>query len=96
MLRRLIIFLIRKKLGVKKNQYFRFTNQKSDDIYHFSSECLIKHVYGIAERSDVSLNWLLSEDCKVHSLTDDEELAYWDDVTTKRFFDKFRKEVMSK
>ena len=41
-MRRLIMFLIRKKLGVKKYEYFQFTNQKSDDIYYIDSMNLMK------------------------------------------------------
>lgn len=44
MLRRLIIFLIRKKLGLKKRECFRFTNQKTRDIYQFNDTHLMKLV----------------------------------------------------
>lgn len=70
MLARLIVFLIRLKLGVKKLERFRFENQKSkSDVYYFGDNCLIKAKqgkYGIdIELSGVSLNWLLNEDCKI-------------------------------
>lgn len=41
-MRRLIMFLIRRKLGVKKFEYFMFANQKSDDIYYIDSLNLMK------------------------------------------------------
>lgn len=73
MLNRLIIFLIRRKLGVKKYQLFRFTNQKTADKYYFGATALVKEVYnddcGIGlETSNVSLNWLLSEECEIECL----------------------------
>lgn len=70
MLNRLIIFLIRRKLGVKKYQLFRFTNQKTNDIYYFSDRQLIKFVgdFEDIQRSGVSLNWLLDKDCEIECL----------------------------
>ena len=75
MLNRLIIFLIRRKLGVKKDQTFRFTNQKTDDIYYFDDTSLIKTVFNDEElsirweKSGVSLNWLLDKDCEIECLS---------------------------
>ena len=73
MYKRLIIFLIRRKLGVKKWQGFRFKNQKSEDIYCFDGLRLIKvtpdptvKVWGAREKeSTVSLNWLLNDKCEI-------------------------------
>lgn len=42
MIHRLIMFLIRRKLKVKKYEYFMFANQKSDDIYYIDSMNLMK------------------------------------------------------
>lgn len=71
-MKRLIIFLIRKKLGIKKYTQFRFTNQKTRDIYYFMDSELIKIEYsnraksfGKHRPSGVSLNWLLSDECKI-------------------------------
>lgn len=63
----LIIFLIRKRLGVKNEQPFRFDNQKSDsDFYVFIGTILVKYVMGKYPRlAHVSLNWLLDDECKV-------------------------------
>ena len=63
---RLILFLFRKKFGLKKYQKFEFANQKSKDLYFFDSYNLYKITYhGIMEYSSVSLNWLLDDDCKI-------------------------------
>ena len=68
---RLILFLIRKKLHLKKYQRFRFNNQKSRyDSYYFTSSNILKidEKKGIID-SNVSLNWLLNDDCIIHKLS---------------------------
>lgn len=73
-MKRLIIFLVRKRLGLKKFETFRFDNQKSNtDMYHFTEDEVIKRYVDnkgrvISEPSSVSLNWLLDENCKVIKL----------------------------
>lgn len=64
-MRRLIIFLIRKKLRLRKYQRFRFQNQRSaTESYFFTNEHVMKTLTdGGIVRSSVSLNWLLSSDC---------------------------------
>ena len=77
-MKRLITFLVRKRLGLKKYQYFRFTNQKTDDIYYFTETALVKKQlkYVNSDRivvtllSGVSLNWLLNKDCKIRKVGD--------------------------
>lgn len=69
-MRRLVIFLIRKRLGLKKNEHFRFTNQKSEAAYFFTDYNLMKIEYGYIFLSKVSINWLLDEECKVTKLKD--------------------------
>lgn len=66
-MRRLIVFLIRKKLRLRKYQRFRFENQKSPtDCYFFTGKHLMKQTAGgYWHGSRVSLNWLLSDDCKI-------------------------------
>lgn len=64
-MRRLIIFLIRKKLGLKEYSDFRFANQKSEAVYYFNERELVKIEYGLITPSNVSLNWLLSDECKI-------------------------------
>ena len=66
MIRRLIIFLVRVKLGVKKYEVFRFSNQKSkEDYYCFTDAELLKTEKGIIRPSSVSLNWLLNDKCQI-------------------------------
>lgn len=71
MITRLIIFLIRIKLGLRKYEKFQFTNQKSDyDKYYFTSTCIKKieydkHARSYIRESSVSLNWLLNDNCEI-------------------------------
>lgn len=69
---RLIVFLIRKKFGLKKYEAFRFLNQKSYDIYFFDDCSLQKIIggYGAYKLSRVSLNFLLSNECHINKLED--------------------------
>lgn len=72
-MRRLIIYLVRKRLGLKKFQNFRFANQKDNSVYYFTNYGLRKvetvgegeNSYTRSMRSRVSLNWILDDDCKV-------------------------------
>ena len=67
MTKRLIIFLIRMRLGVGLYQKFRFVNQKTRDVYYFTEEKLMK-ITGIEKwevSSSVSLNWLLDPRCEI-------------------------------
>lgn len=64
-MRKFIIFLISRKLGVKRYQEFQFTNQKSNDIYYFTEINLMKKTNcGYTVPSRVSLNWIMDKDCK--------------------------------
>lgn len=70
MIERLIVFLIRYRLKLKKGQRFRFKNQKTENVYYFTEDKLIKipedkRTVSRAEKSLVSLNWLLSDECEV-------------------------------
>lgn len=74
MLEKLIVFLIRRKLGVRKCELFRFSNQKTRDLYYFTEDRLLKIEYkqpggyltdGTLKNSGVPLNWLLDKECKV-------------------------------
>lgn len=64
-MKRLIIFLIRKRLGLKKNETFQFVNQKSDAVYYFTGTKVMKLWFGVTEPSRVSLNWLLDDECEI-------------------------------
>lgn len=63
--KRLIIFLVRKRLGLKKYQHFTFDNQKSNATYFFCDICVMKDTGKTLQPSSVSLNWLLSDNCKI-------------------------------
>lgn len=77
-MKRLIIFLVRMRLGLKTYEMFQFSNQKTDDIYYFTGTVLMKkvlHTYSDCtiwsdEFSGVSLNWLLNKDCKIRKVGD--------------------------
>lgn len=64
-MKRLILFLVRKRLGLKKNQVFKFNNQKTTSQYWFTSTALMKYEYGWLRKSTVSLNWLLDDNCAI-------------------------------
>lgn len=67
-MRRTVVFLIRKKLGLKKYEKFRFTNQKSNAVYYFTEDTVMKEWYGSTTLSGVSLNWLLDDDCTIEKV----------------------------
>lgn len=62
---RLVIFLIRLKLHVRKGERFQFDNQKTDSVYWFTESSLMKMEHGHRYEASVSLNWLLNSDCKI-------------------------------
>lgn len=69
-MKRLIIFLIRRRLGLRKGERFRFVNQKNDNIYYFTATRLAKIPEDAGwvsrrEKSLVSLNWLLDDRCEI-------------------------------
>ena len=74
-MKRLIIFLVRKKLGLKKGEYFRFANQLNPyNTYYFTDDAVMKH-FGRWKGSDdvkssVSLNWLLDDECEIVKVED--------------------------
>lgn len=76
MINRLILFLVRRKLHLRKNQRFRFKNQKSStDCYYFGDTHIFKtQMIGFVGfdnfipsiiLSNVSLNYLISDECEV-------------------------------
>ena len=63
---KLILFLIRIKLGVKKNQDFKFKNQKhTSDYYYISDTAIYKVSKGKVNKSNVSVNWMLDQRCEL-------------------------------
>jgi hypothetical protein len=66
--RRFVIFLIRKKLGLKKYENFKFVNQKSDAVYYFTESAVMKRWHGQTVLSGVSVNWLLDDECVIEKV----------------------------
>lgn len=80
-MRKLIVYLVRKHLGLKKYQYFRFSNQKSKTVYWFGERQILRMEKKsgsnqVITLSDVSLNWLLDERCQVQPLSNEEAEDY--------------------
>lgn len=65
MRRKIVIFLIRKKLGLKKYEKFRFVGQKTDAVYYFTDDNVMKLWRNQTMLSGVSVNWLLDNDCVI-------------------------------
>lgn len=76
-LNRLIVFLVRLKLHLKKGQKFQFDNQKTDSVYWFTEGTLMKMENGRRYESSVSLNWLLNEDCKIRAPMKALNITFW-------------------
>lgn len=64
-MRRFVIFLIRKKLGLRKYEKFKFVGQKSNAVYYFTESNIMKFWHGQTVLSGVSVNWLLNDDCEI-------------------------------
>jgi hypothetical protein len=67
---KLIIFLIRTRLGLKKGERFQFANQKStmNKYYFTDTELRKEHFENLVWRdrpSNVKLNYILSNKCKI-------------------------------
>lgn len=70
-MKKLIMFLVRRRLGLKKYEIFTFTNQKSTTArYFFTDEAIIKCWTNSikAEKSHVSLNYILSDECEIRKV----------------------------
>ena len=72
-MKKFIVYLIRKRLGLKTYEMFQFVGQKTDAKYYFTDDAVMKVWYGFTEKSGVSLNWLLDENCEIKRI--DEEVA---------------------
>ena len=69
MIKKLIIFLIRRKLGLRKYEGFQFTNQKNNCIYYFSDDALLReNPYGYIRECHASLNFLISDECEIRKV----------------------------
>lgn len=63
-----ILKLIMKKLGVKDQEHFQFADQREEFIeYFFTYEALMRYNPETNEvkESRITLNYLLSDDCKI-------------------------------
>ena len=69
-MKRIIIFLIRKKLGLKKERPFIFSNQRlKAEYYYFTEDKVMKrNIRGEIEESTVSINWLLDDKCVIEKI----------------------------
>ena len=69
-MKRLIFFLIRRRLKLHKWEEFRFSNQKSPyDYYFFGNSSLWKYTHSMGRiiKANVSLNWILDDECEIHT-----------------------------
>lgn len=80
-MKRLIVFLIRMRLGLKKGEIFQFSNQKTNDIYWFSGDALMKEERGIIRKSTTSMNWLLDGECFIRKVEYDENAEIYRERT---------------
>lgn len=65
-MKKLAVFFIRRRLGLKKYEKFRFANQRSNtDYYYFTEINLMKNSSGYTYSSNVRLNWILDDNCKI-------------------------------
>lgn len=69
-MRRLILILVRKRLGLKEGELFRFTNQKSKAKYYFDDQLgLVKVGVNSTYLSGASLNWILDPFCEIEKVS---------------------------
>lgn len=72
-MQKFLIFLVRKKLGLKKNEPFMFANQKSKiEYYYFTDTQLMKRRWdGYHIPSNIKFNYMVSGECEVQKLSGD-------------------------
>ena len=76
--KRFIFFLVRKRLKLGLWEAFKFVGQKSNAIYYFTEDAVMKEWHGphkghlIQEKSGVSLNWLLDDECKIEKVKEED------------------------
>ena len=70
MIKKLVMFLVRKKMGLKEREPFQFVNQKTNAVYYFTGDAVMKAWRGVIEKSSVSLNWLLDDECVIRKCND--------------------------
>lgn len=66
-MKRLIIFLVRRRLGLKKYEEFTFVGQKCNAKYYFTESSLMKDDLDThrVQLSSVSFNWIINEKCEI-------------------------------
>lgn len=70
-MKRIILFLIRRRLHIGLYEAFRFSNQKSSrDFYSIGNTAIWKWDSSIGKLipSNVSLNWILNDECEIIKL----------------------------
>lgn len=80
MIKKLIIFLIRRKLGLKKYEGFQFTNQNKNNkgIYYFTDDALMReNPNGYVREGHVKLNYLLSDECEIRKVNRSRNLWFY-------------------
>lgn len=71
MIKKIVLFLVRRRLKLKKYEPFQFVNQKNSAVYYFTEEGIIKAWHGFVEKSGVSLNWMLDDECEIRRVLRD-------------------------
>lgn len=59
LVRRLVIFMIRRRLGVRRHRFFQFDNQLDDSWYYFTRTHLMKCIDGETRPSNLSLMYVM-------------------------------------
>lgn len=70
------VVFVRKHLGLKAHEHFRFSNQKTDDVYFFDDLELHKIECGLLKRSKISFNYITGRHCRIVKLSNEEFQAY--------------------
>ena len=72
-MKKLILFLVRKYLGLRLYEEFQFVNQKTNNRYYFSEEGIMRYEPDTlsSHLSGVSLNWLLDDECVIKRIESD-------------------------
>lgn len=77
MTRRIVLYLVRRRLKLKLFEPFRFEGQKASTVYYFTRSSIVK-VYrgGTKAPSGVSLNWLINPECGIERVTGESLIPY--------------------
>lgn len=73
-MKKLITFLIRRRMKLKRYEMFQFVGQKKSAVYYFTNDRLMKSQRNVTTPANVSLNWLLNDECEIKKLGD---LSKW-------------------